>query len=152
LFKLDNNKIVFFFILLLIAVNPAAAGCMSAQQFVAFLNEHQRDPRLNEILYPYADLARAKELIGVYEPDKVKAAAGHLSVEGFLNYLLGDDNVVRDCLMIYICDVIYDFLYILQIISPDSLDLSDDMDHPLAHYFINSSHNTYLIGHQLTGR
>ena len=50
---------------------------------------------------------------------------GHLSQEGFLQYLLGEHNAL---------------------ITPEKLDLSEDMDQPLAHYFINSSHNTYLSG------
>ena len=40
-------------------------------------------------------------------------------------YLMSDDNAV---------------------VAPEKFDLSDDMDQPLSHYFINSSHNTYLTG------
>jgi len=50
---------------------------------------------------------------------------GHLSAEGFLRYLLSNENAI---------------------VPPDKLDLNEDMSHPLSHYFINSSHNTYLTG------
>lgn len=32
------------------------------------------------------------------------------------------------------------------VVSPEKLDLNEDMSQPLSHYFINSSHNTYLTG------
>ncbi|KAH8241853.1 hypothetical protein KR026_007569 [Drosophila bipectinata] len=112
-------------------VGNSKRKCMSIAQLVEFLNKTQRDPRLNEILYPYANPARAKELIQQYEPNKFNAQKGQLSLDGFLRYLMGDDN---------------------PIMAPNKLDLCDDMDQPLSHYFINSSHNTYLTGHQLTGK
>ncbi|KAI4492377.1 hypothetical protein M0804_002168 [Polistes exclamans] len=104
---------------------------MSVKQFVEFLNKTQRDPRLNEILYPYANEARAKDIIIQYEPNKYNANKGQLSFDGFLRYLMSEDN---------------------PIVAVSKFELSDDMDQPLAHYFINSSHNTYLTGHQLTGK
>lgn len=104
---------------------------MSVTQFVDFLNKTQRDPRLNEILYPYANEARANDIISQYEPNKYNANRGQLSFDGFLRYLMSEDN---------------------PIVALSKLELSDDMDQPLAHYFINSSHNTYLTGHQLTGK
>lgn len=36
-------------------------------QFINFLNEKQRDPRLNEILYPLYDEKRTLEIISTYE-------------------------------------------------------------------------------------
>ncbi|KAK3516557.1 hypothetical protein QTP70_022054 [Hemibagrus guttatus] len=48
---------------------------------------------------------------------------GQISVEGFGRYLNGEEN---------------------SIIPPEKLDQSEDMTLPLSHYFINSSHNTYL--------
>ncbi|KAG5321446.1 PIP1 phosphodiesterase, partial [Pseudoatta argentina] len=104
---------------------------MSVPQFVDFLNKSQRDPRLNEILYPYANEARAKDIINQYEPNKCNANKGQLSFDGFLRYLMSEDN---------------------PIVAVSKFELSDDMDQSLPHYFINSSHNTYLTGHQLTGR
>lgn len=104
---------------------------MPVTQFVDFLNKTQRDPRLNEILYPYANEARAKDIISQYEPNKCNANRGQLSFDGFLRYLMSEDN---------------------PIVALTKLELSDDMDQPLAHYFINSSHNTYLTGHQITGK
>ncbi|KAI5752970.1 hypothetical protein M8J77_022342 [Diaphorina citri] len=104
---------------------------MTATQFIDFLNNTQRDPRLNEILHPYVSPDVAKALILEYEPNKQNASRSQLSLDGFLNYLMSADNPV---------------------IPTNRLELNHDMDQPLSHYFINSSHNTYLTGHQLTGK
>lgn len=43
---------------------------LSTEQVVDFINNNQRDPRLNEILFPYCDPEKAQELINKYEPKK----------------------------------------------------------------------------------
>lgn len=49
---------------------------ITVAEFVKFLNSEQRDPRLNEILYPYYTSASAQRLIDLYEPDKELANKG----------------------------------------------------------------------------
>lgn len=80
---------------------------MSTSQLVDFLNKTQRDPRLNEILYPYANPARAKELICQYEPNKFYAQKGQLSLDGFMRW-----DHIDNCLKQALCNKIV-FLDIL---------------------------------------
>ena len=43
---------------------------LTSEQFVEFLNTEQRDPRLNEILYPFYDVKRAQGIIDTFEPNR----------------------------------------------------------------------------------
>ena len=104
---------------------------MTSKEFLSFLNNYQRDPRLNEILFPYATEEKAIGLIKKYEPNQHLVSKNQLSGEGFMWFLLSEDNLVM---------------------SPERLFNLDKMDLPLSFYFIASSHNTYLTGHQITGR
>lgn len=40
------------------------------EQFVHFMNDKQRDPRMNEILYPLYEEKRCTEIINDYELDE----------------------------------------------------------------------------------
>ncbi|XP_027277491.1 1-phosphatidylinositol 4,5-bisphosphate phosphodiesterase beta-1 isoform X1 [Cricetulus griseus] len=103
---------------------------LTVEQMMDFINLKQRDPRLNEILYPPLKQEQVQVLIEKYEPNSSLAKKGQMSVDGFMRYLSGEENGV---------------------VSPEKLDLNEDMSQPLSHYFINSSHNTYLTAGQLAG-
>uniref|UniRef100_A0A667ZQP2 1-phosphatidylinositol 4,5-bisphosphate phosphodiesterase n=1 Tax=Myripristis murdjan TaxID=586833 RepID=A0A667ZQP2_9TELE len=103
---------------------------LTVEQMTEFINSKQRDPRLNEILYPPLKPEQVQLLVDKYEPNTSLAQRGQISVEGFARYLSGEEN---------------------SIIPPEKLDQSEDMTLPLSHYFINSSHNTYLTAGQLAG-
>jgi phosphatidylinositol phospholipase C, beta len=119
---------------------------------IKFLNEKQRDSRLNEMLYPWYDEKRCMEIINDYELDQEKRNQSKnchiltpnlqsnissnvhsetLSIEGFTRYLMSDENAP---------------------VFLDRLGVYQDMSQPLAHYYINSSHNTYLTGRQFGGK
>ena len=107
------------------------ANEINIDQFIVFLNEKQRDPRLNEILYPLYDEKRALEIINTYEQSEEIIKNKQFTKDGFIRYLMSDENAP---------------------VFLDRLDIYMDMDQPLSHYYINSSHNTYLSGRQFGGK
>uniref|UniRef100_A0A8B9JQX0 Phosphoinositide phospholipase C n=1 Tax=Astyanax mexicanus TaxID=7994 RepID=A0A8B9JQX0_ASTMX len=122
----------FFFVAacLLLLCGAKSRPYLTVEQMTDFINNKQRDPRLNEILYPPLKPEQVQALVEKYEPDDMLCKRGQISVEGFGRYLSGEEN---------------------SIIPPEKLDQSEDMMFPLSHYFINSSHNTYLTAGQLAG-
>ncbi|CAH2041742.1 unnamed protein product, partial [Iphiclides podalirius] len=113
------------------SITQGKSDRINLDQFVNFLNEKQRDPRLNEILYPLYDDKRALEIITDYEQNEEAKNAKCLTKDGLIRYLMSDENAP---------------------VFLDRLDNYMDMDQPLAHYYINSSHNTYLSGRQFGGK
>ncbi|XP_052748817.1 1-phosphatidylinositol 4,5-bisphosphate phosphodiesterase isoform X1 [Galleria mellonella] len=113
------------------SITQGKSDRINLDQFVNFLNEKQRDPRLNEILYPLYDEKRAAEIINTYEQNEEARNAKCLTKDGLIRYLMSDENAP---------------------VFLDRLDNYMDMDQPLAHYYINSSHNTYLSGRQFGGK
>uniref|UniRef100_A0A3Q3EZM6 Phosphoinositide phospholipase C n=1 Tax=Kryptolebias marmoratus TaxID=37003 RepID=A0A3Q3EZM6_KRYMA len=105
-------------------------GTISVDQMTEFINNKQRDPRLNEILYPPLRPTQTHSLMERYQQDQAQLKQGVISLQAFSSYLSSDENGV---------------------IPPEKLDQSEDMSFPLSHYFINSSHNTYLTAGQLAG-
>uniref|UniRef100_A0A7E4VIV1 Phosphoinositide phospholipase C n=1 Tax=Panagrellus redivivus TaxID=6233 RepID=A0A7E4VIV1_PANRE len=77
------------------------------------------------------DEAYALKLIQEHEPDPLFRNKQLMSFEGFVRYLSDPVN----------------FAFVPEAITPRA----EDMQMPLGYYYICSSHNTYLTGHQLKG-
>ncbi|KAM3857781.1 1-phosphatidylinositol 4,5-bisphosphate phosphodiesterase beta-3 [Diretmus argenteus] len=103
---------------------------ISLDQLIDFINRKQRDSRLNEVLYPPLKREQVRQIMEKYETNAHQLERDQISLLGFSRYLGGEENTI---------------------VPPERLDLIDDMNQPLSHYFINSSHNTYLTVGQLTG-
>jgi len=61
---------------------------INTETLINFLNDKQRDPRLNEILYPHYDTKRVMEIINTYERNADYVAKGLISIDGLTNYLV----------------------------------------------------------------
>ncbi|XP_077354526.1 1-phosphatidylinositol 4,5-bisphosphate phosphodiesterase delta-1-like isoform X2 [Festucalex cinctus] len=98
-----------------------SAGVMSSENLVEFLLREQRE---------MTTLADAHKIIDKFEPDEKAKEKKVLTKDGFLIYLHHPDALILD---------------------PQHMDVYQDMSQPLNHYFISSSHNTYLMEDQLKG-
>uniref|UniRef100_A0A671Q3V8 Phosphoinositide phospholipase C n=1 Tax=Sinocyclocheilus anshuiensis TaxID=1608454 RepID=A0A671Q3V8_9TELE len=117
---------------ILLCVHSGSKGkpFLSLDQLMDFINRKQRDSRLNEVLYPPLKRDQVHQLMERYETNASQLERDQISLMGFTKYLGGEEN---------------------SLVPPERLDIIDDMNQPLSHYFINSSHNTYLTVGQLTG-
>ncbi|KTF87135.1 hypothetical protein cypCar_00041143, partial [Cyprinus carpio] len=96
-------------------------GQMSSGDLLYFLQNEQRES---------VSLEYAKKLIEKYEVDETAKQNKYMSKDGFLIYLNHEEG---------------------SIFNPAHKPIYQDMHQPLNHYFISSSHNTYLMEDQLKG-
>uniref|UniRef100_A0A672NZG1 Phosphoinositide phospholipase C n=1 Tax=Sinocyclocheilus grahami TaxID=75366 RepID=A0A672NZG1_SINGR len=96
-------------------------GQISSSDLLNFLQKEQKEP---------VSLEHAKKLIEKYEVDETSKQNTYMSKDGFLVYLNHEEG---------------------SIFNPAHKPIYQDMHRPLNHYFISSSHNTYLMEDQLKG-
>uniref|UniRef100_A0A1I7RTX9 Phosphoinositide phospholipase C n=1 Tax=Bursaphelenchus xylophilus TaxID=6326 RepID=A0A1I7RTX9_BURXY len=98
---------------------------LSPEAFLQFVNGTQHDPRLNEELFPFKSIRWARDTVVGLE-DNPNATG--LTFRGFARYLLEMDTDLNSNAML---------------LKPEN------MVNTITHYYINSSHNTYLNGNQI---
>ncbi|KAF6199527.1 hypothetical protein GE061_007553 [Apolygus lucorum] len=103
-------------------VDTSKSQVITMSNFAKFLETKQLEQRTED---------EVKDLIQRHEPDPTLRSHNCLSFEGFARFLMDKEN----------------FAFVNEKVAPDERE----MDYPLSHYYIASSHNTYLTGHQLKG-
>ncbi|VDO78254.1 unnamed protein product [Heligmosomoides polygyrus] len=103
-------------------MDTSRSSMLTPVMLKAFVNCHQME---------MIDEECATRLIQEHEPDPICRQKNQMSFEGFVRFL---------------CDPV-NFAFVPETIEPDESELQL----PLSYYYINSSHNTYLTGHQLKG-
>ncbi|XP_063768485.1 1-phosphatidylinositol 4,5-bisphosphate phosphodiesterase zeta-1-like [Eleginops maclovinus] len=96
---------------------------LPACALLRFLHKEQNELTANE--------ETAESLIDRYEIEEIARESRSMTFEGFLRYMESKDCCVFD----QAHTSVYQY-----------------MDQPLTHYFISSSHNTYLTGDQIVGK
>ena len=94
---------------------------LDTNNFRAFLSTHQKQ---------FLQLDEVAKMMEKYEMSVSLRGSEQLGYEGFRSFLMSEEN----CL-----------------IDPVTSNIYQDMTQPLTSYWIFSSHNTYLVGNQLTG-
>ncbi|KAJ1187393.1 hypothetical protein NDU88_004169 [Pleurodeles waltl] len=95
---------------------------LDANDLMLFLESEQGMAQMTEEM--------CLDIILRYERSLEGRVKGFLAIDGFTQYLLSTE-----------CDIF----------DPEHKRVSQDMTQPLSHYYINSSHNTYLIEDQFRG-
>lgn len=63
---------------------------LTVDQLVEFLNNEQRDPRLNEILFPYCTSEKAQAIIDKYEPNRDFTKKGKIACNCMATKVIND--------------------------------------------------------------
>lgn len=103
-------------------MDTSRSSMLTPTMLAEFVNTHQMET---------IDEQCATKLIQEHEPDPLCRQKNQMSFEGFVRFLNDPIN----------------FAFVPEAIVPEESELQL----PLSCYFINSSHNTYLTGHQLRG-
>uniref|UniRef100_A0A3Q3BAX8 Phosphoinositide phospholipase C n=1 Tax=Kryptolebias marmoratus TaxID=37003 RepID=A0A3Q3BAX8_KRYMA len=92
-------------------------------------------PQLNDFLVncqrEHLSYDEILSIIQKFEPSSTMRQMGWMSFEGFARFLMDRDNFASR--------------------NEESQMNPDELQYPLSYYYIESSHNTYLTGHQLKG-